>query len=140
MPFKFEPVDEPTINVTSMVDVVLLLLIFFMVGTQFTKQESQYEINLPQVTDAQPLTALPDQLVINVAADGSLYMGKTLKTAAEVETELRSARQRYADQVVVIRGDGQGPYQHVMNVLDICKQAHITNIQLANRIEGETGP
>ena len=64
--------DEPTINMTAMIDVVFLLLIFFMVGTQFSERERQIEVKLPTVSTASPLTGLPDELVINITSDGSV--------------------------------------------------------------------
>ncbi|MCA9031200.1 MAG: biopolymer transporter ExbD, partial [Planctomycetaceae bacterium] len=70
MPLKNESAEEPSINLTPMVDVVMLLIIFFLVGTQFNKPERQYEINLPTVSDAQPLTSLPDEIIVNVSKTG----------------------------------------------------------------------
>lgn len=138
MPFKTEHLEEPGLNLTPMVDVVMLLMIFFMVGTQFIRRESQYEIQLPKVTEAQPLTALPDELVVSVAENGTIYLGGQVRSVEELEADLRQAQDRYADQVVVIRADENVPYQHVMTVLNICKRARITNIQLANRIEADS--
>jgi biopolymer transport protein ExbD len=135
MPLKVEAVEEPALNLTPMVDVVLLLIIFFMVGTQFTEVEHQYDIELPTVSDAQPLTAMPDELVINVRRDGEVFLGDRNVSLEQLEQELRGAQARFARQAVVVRGDGIGPYQNVMTVLDVCRRARIVNIQLANRVE-----
>jgi len=137
MPIKSADVEEPQLILTPMVDIVMLIMIFFMVSTEFRRRESQYEIQLPKVTEAQPLTALPDELVVSVSSDGKFYLGGEEKTLDQLEVELSAARQRYAEQVVVIRGDGTGPYQHVMTVLNLCKRARISQIQLANRVERE---
>jgi len=135
MPIKSAELEEPQLILTPMVDIVMLIMIFFMVSTEFRRRESQYEIQLPKVTEAQPLTALPDELTINIAADGTLYLGAEKVTLDQLELSLSDAQKRYANQVVVIRGDGSGLYQHVMTVLNRCVRAKITNIQLANRIE-----
>ncbi|SFJ07229.1 ExbD/TolR family protein [Planctomicrobium piriforme] len=140
MPIKTEALEEPTLILTPMVDIVMLIMIFFMVSTEFRRRESQYEIQLPKVTDAKPLTPLPDELVVNVTDDGTIYIGTEKKTIEELEAEIRAAHERYAEQVVVIRGDGEGRYQNVMTVLNLCKRTGIRNIQLANRIDGEGGP
>ncbi len=139
MPLKTSEIEEPTLNLTPMIDIVMLLIIFFMVGTQFTENESEYEIVLPTVSEAQPLTALPDEIVVSIAKDGTLLIGGVPQTPLEVESKLRDAQKNYADQAVVIRGDGQGEYQNVMTILNICKRVKITNVQLANKIETEGG-
>ncbi len=138
MPIKSVAQEEPTLILTPMVDIVMLIMIFFMVSTEFRRQETQYEIQLPKVTEAQPLTDLPDEIVINIHPDGTVYLGREIRTMEQLEQDLADARKRYEDQVVVIRGDAQGPYQHVMTVLNICKRARISNIQLANRIDQGT--
>ena len=137
MPLKVEAPEEPTMNMTPMIDIVLLLVIFFMVGTQFTEVESQYDIELPTVAKAEPLTGGPDALTVNVHRDGTLLLGDRVVSAAELERELRAAQSRFARQAVIVRGDGPGPYQHVMSVLDICRRTQIVNIQLANRVDAE---
>lgn len=140
MPLKVEAPDEPTMNMTPMIDVVLLLVIFFMVGTQFSEEENQFDIQLPTVAQAEPLTGGPDALTVNVQRDGSMLLNSRTVTASDLERELRAAQARYARQAVIVRGDGPGPYQHVMTVLDICRRAQIVNIQLANRVDAQGTP
>ncbi|TWT58093.1 biopolymer transport protein ExbD [Thalassoglobus neptunius] len=139
MPLKTLEMEEPALNLTPMIDIVLLLVIFFMVGTQFAEDEGQYEIVLPTVSEAQPLTSLPDDIVISVTHDGGLIFDGEEMSLQDVEAELRAAKSRYAGQAVVIRGDGAGPYQHVMTILNLCQRTQIKNVQLANR-EEDGGP
>jgi biopolymer transport protein ExbD len=117
----------------------MLLMIFFMVGTEFIRRESQYEIKLPTVTSAEPLTALPDEITINVTPEGAIIVGGEARTPDQLEQDLRAAHDRYANQAVVIRGDGEGPYQHIMTILNVCWRAKITNIHLANMVEDQSG-
>ena len=91
MPLKTQPMEEPALNLTPMIDIVLLLVIFFLVGTQFTQHERQYEIDLPTVTDAQPLTALPDEIIVNIARGGEIELNGTTMTFDELEAALRQA-------------------------------------------------
>ncbi len=139
MPLKTHPPEEPSLNLTPMIDIVLLLVIFFMVGTQFTNAERQYEIDLPSVSVAQPLTALPDEIVVNVSREGSLFLQDETVTLDRLQELLQEARERYADQAVVVRGDGAVNYQRIMDVLSTCQQVQITNVQLANQIAEEGG-
>ena len=137
MPLKSEQLEEPTLNLTPMIDIVLLLVIFFMVGTQFADAERQYDINLPTVSEAQPLTGAPDELVINVAEDGRVFLGDVAVTMDRLRQELEAARRRYSAQAVVIRGDRGLAYQTVMTLLNVCQSAGISNIQLANKLAGD---
>ncbi|MGE0376783.1 MAG: ExbD/TolR family protein [Planctomycetaceae bacterium] len=140
MPLKTDQPEEPGINLTPMIDIVLLLVIFFMVGTQFTEAERQYEIDLPAVSVAQPLTALPDEIVINVTKEGAVMVKGRSVSVDELRQALRAARARYADQAVIIRGDGAVVYQRIMDVLNLCQQEKVTHVQLANRLQEGTAP
>lgn len=135
MPLRVPPDEESGMNLTPMIDVVMLLNIFFMVGSRLVEPEKQYDINLPTVTDARPLTGLPDEIVVNVKDDGSIFVKGKLVAAEQLESNLQQAAKRYADQIVRIRGDGQGPYQHVMSTLSLCQRAGITRIKLDAKIE-----
>ncbi|MCB1147216.1 MAG: biopolymer transporter ExbD, partial [Leptospiraceae bacterium] len=111
MPLKTGTVEEPKLDLTPMIDIVFLLIIFFMVGTQFTEMERQYDIKLPTVTDAKPLTNLPDDIIVNVQQDGEITVNGEQKSLAELQANLETAKQNFPGQSVVIRGDSTGPYQ-----------------------------
>lgn len=136
MPLKTLALDEPGINLTSMLDIVLLLIIFFMIGTQFKDNEKQYDIQLPTVADATALTGQPDELVINVTADGGYIFKSVPRSLTDLEAELKAARERFPGQGVVVRGDGNGRYQPVMDVMSACRRAGIRNVSLAHRTGG----
>lgn len=137
MPLKVEPLEEPQINLTPMIDVVFNLLIFFMVATRFADMERQFDVQLPAVSAAQPLTNPPDEIVVNVFADGRIVVRQETLTLAQLESRLKEAQARYAEQAVLIRGDGQGVYQNVMDVLGACHRAQITNFSLATQLKSE---
>lgn len=131
MPLKTNQIEEPNLNLTPMIDIVFLLIIFFMVGTQFTEIERQFDVQLPQVADAAPLTTRPDELVVNVQADGSVMMDAKKVSMSDLLEKLKEAKQAYAEQAVLIRGDGTGPYQHVVDVLAITNKAKMSKVSLA---------
>ncbi|MCG6155471.1 ExbD/TolR family protein [Rubinisphaera margarita] len=139
MPLKTEEVEEPVLNLTPMIDIVLLLIIFFMVGTRFSDAERQFEIELPTVSNALPLTDLPDEIVVSIAKSGEMFLGEQAITLEELESRLQQAKERYADQSVIVRGDAAGEYQNVMDVLAVCHRVGITNLSLANRVAEEDG-
>lgn len=140
MPLKTEAMEEPDLNLTPMIDIVLLLIIFFMVGTRFSEAERQFTIELPTVTDAQPLTSLPDEITVAVDKEGAFYLNDEKITLDDLDVELQKAQKNYADQAVIIRGDGQGTYQFIMDVLASCHRADIKNIKLANRVKSKDAP
>jgi biopolymer transport protein ExbD len=133
MPLKVEPLEEPYLNMTPMVDVILNLLIFFMIGSRFVEDERQVDIQLPSVSHAQPLTAPPREIVINVYADGHMIIDQKPVSADGLERMLSEAHSRYPDQAVLIRGDGKGSYQSIMDVLSICQKAKIHKYSLATQ-------
>jgi biopolymer transport protein ExbD len=137
MPLKVEPLEEPYLNLTPLVDVILNLLIFFMLGTSFAKDERQFDVELPSVSHAQPLTAPPDEIVINVYKDGHVVVNEKSLTANQLKSLLVEAQSRYDKQAVLIRGDGKGNYQSIMDVLSICQKANINNYSLATLLEPE---
>lgn len=135
MPLKVEPLEEPYLNMTPMVDVVLNLLIFFMLGATFAQEERQFDIKLPSVAHAAPLTAPPDEIVVNVFADGRLVVDQQTVSPEDLRQRLEEAHARYAEQAVLIRGDGKGDYQTIMDVLSLCQNAGIRNYSLATQLK-----
>ena len=134
MPLRNAPLDEPQLNLTPMIDVVIQLVIFFMVGTQLVDNERKIDIALPQVSQSAPLTETPDEIVVNITKEGDISIGPKTVSAVELKSQLQEAKRRYAKQAVVIRGDMDCIYQQVMSVVDICKQAGIDNLQVATRV------
>ncbi len=136
MPLKVNRDDDSSINLTPMIDVVFLLIIFFMVGSRFTQlSETERDISLqvPQVSDAQTLTDPPKSRMINVYADGHLTLDKEPVTLQELERRLSAAKAEYKKTGVVIRGDGNAPYQSVADVFATCRKAEITELNIAVR-------
>jgi biopolymer transport protein ExbD len=139
LPLKSIPLEEPTINLTSMLDVVLLLIMYFMLATRFIEEERQYDIQLPTASNAAALTGQPDEIVVNIQENGALTVRSQTLTEAELETLLQEAVERFPGQTVIVRGDGRVPYQRVMDVMSAIRRAKIRNLSLANR-PGEEGP
>ncbi len=134
MPLKTHLDEQPTLNLTSMIDIVFLLIIFFMVGTKFTELERKIGLQVPGVTNNAALTAAPERKVVNVYQDGSIVLDRQPVTIAELADQLADARRQYEDLGVLIRGDGRGQFQHVAEVLNACKQAQIRELGISVRL------
>ena len=111
MPFKMEPVEEPHINLTPLVDIVFNLLLFLMLATHFAADddaERKFDVQLATASNAKPLTALPDEMVVNVAASGQITLNGKPRKLGELEADLAAAKKNYADQAVLdSRGGGR---------------------------------
>ncbi|MFZ5831304.1 MAG: ExbD/TolR family protein [Planctomycetota bacterium] len=139
MPLKTHLDEQPSLNLTPMIDVVFNLIIFFMVGTQFMDPERQIGLQVPQVTDHGVLSAAPERKVINVARDGEITLDQQPVTVDELVTRLTAARQEYSNLGVLVRGDSEGKYQNVAAALNACKQAGIRELGISVRLMPHNG-
>lgn len=124
--------DEPEVNLTPLIDVVFLLLIFFMVSTTF-EQQSRIQIELPEAT-ATPAETEDESLEIVIDAQGRYFIGEQQVVNSEVKT-LKSAISKAVEGresiTVIIRSDASTPYQAVITALDATSQLGLTQISLA---------
>jgi biopolymer transport protein ExbD len=126
--------ESPVINMTPMVDVILCLLVFFMAATRlYDWDESEFVINVPEVAEAAPATAAPDDLVLTVIKSGAVSVANSTYDIDQLVRFLSDARRRYINQGVVIRGDGSLAYQDLADVLSACDEAGIRNVRLPVR-------
>ena len=133
MPLKTHLDDEPTLNLTAMLDVMFLLIIFFMLGTRFIDDERKIGLRVPEVVDRGALTAAPARKEVNVFRDGSITLDKKAVTLDQLTTRLATARRQYSDLGVLVRGDARGEFQNVASVLTACKQAGIQDLGITVR-------
>jgi biopolymer transport protein ExbD len=134
MPLKTQQDELPSLNLTPMIDVVFLLIIFFMVGTQFTGTERKIKLQVPEVASATALTAAPEKRVINVYPDGSITLDRKSVTLSELTSQLAAARAEYPDLGVLVRGDGSCPLQKIATVLSCCREAGISQMGISVRV------
>jgi biopolymer transport protein ExbD len=135
MPIKIHQEPEPTLNLTPMIDIVFLLIIFFMVGTKFTEMERQIELELPGVQHIKTLTDAPKEREVNVYRDNTIMMDRKAYTLDELLTELKRAHEEYNELSILIRGDGDGRYQNVTDVLAACRDAGFERLGIAVRAD-----
>jgi biopolymer transport protein ExbD len=138
MPLKVNVDEVPSLNLTSMIDVLFLLIIFFMVGTRFTDPERNIGIQIPQVRETGALTEAPSKRVINVMKDGSIQMDERPMSLTELTNELTTAHHQYPELGVLVRGDAAGAFQNVASVLAACRQAGIADLGIAVRLAENT--
>ena len=133
MPLKMEGIDETAINLIPMIDVIVVLLCYFLVATELVTGESRFEVNLPTVAETQALTGLPDPATVTVAATGELFLEEAAVDLAGLEAGLKAMRANYPGQAVLVRGDATTTYQRAIDVLDACRRAGIQSVSMAHR-------
>jgi len=127
-----------TLTLTPLIDVVFLLLIFFLVATRFAQEDRELDVMLPAASEARPLTVQPKEMFINVDSRGRYFVdGKTLN-GDEVENVLEQAIvDNPVNQSVIIRADKRVQLDSVVFVMNACNKVGIFDYSLT--IQGEGG-
>jgi biopolymer transport protein ExbD len=131
MPLKTHMDEQPDVNLTPMIDIVFLLIIFFMVGTKFTDMERSIDLEVPRVGSAQALTPAPSKRVINVFEDGRISFDNEFVDEQQLKDKLSQIQSEYADIGVVVRGDADSRHRNIATVLAAVRDSGITNMAIA---------
>ena len=122
---------HPGIQLAPLVDVLLLLLIFFLLTFNAARSENELDVKVPKASAAKEKTAPIGDVVVNVKSDGNVVVNRRTLSTEELTELLKGLVQLNAEQAVVIRGDETGAYRNIVNVLNICTQAGVTNVAFA---------
>jgi len=121
-----------SIPMTPLIDVVFLLLVFFLVATTLSEEERQLSVQLPAASEAQPLTAKPRELVVNVDAAGQYYVSGEQLTLKRLEDVLALASASNPGRTsVIIRADRRCMWEFVVAVMNACNKARIRNYRVS---------
>jgi biopolymer transport protein ExbD len=131
MPLKTTRDDMPSVNLTPMIDIVFLLIIFFMVGTQFTDPEQHLKVNLPEVNAVRPKTAAPEKKVVSVFPDGRIVLDREEVSPQQLTQRLQVALAEYPDLGVIVRGDARANMQQAVTVMEACNDAGISKMRIS---------
>ncbi len=123
--------QHPGIQLAPLVDVLLLLLIFFLMTWNAARNENELDVKVPKASAAKEKMAPIGDVVVNVKADGNVVVNRRNLSGAELTDLLKGLVQLNADQAVVIRGDESGAYKNIVNVLNICSESGVTNVAFA---------
>ena len=133
MRLNLRPRAPVEVNLTSLIDVVLLLLIFFMVSTSFVKQ-SQITISLPEAESSAPVAEAPEQVEIMIAASG-LYMVNGRELINSRPETIRNAIQKVSNGdnslPLTISADANAKHQDVVTAMDVAGRLGFTQISIA---------
>lgn len=132
MPVQFKRSSAlNALNLTPLIDVVFLLLIFFILTSRFAQQDLEMDVQLPTATEAQPMVMEPKEIFLHVDEEGHFYVGRQPFAPNELETHLSHlALQNPTSQTVVLRADRRCSWDHVSLAIDLCHKAGIHDIRL----------
>jgi len=120
------------ISLTPLIDIVFLLLIFFLVATEFAKEEREIPVQLPEASEALPMTQSPREVVINIKSDGEFYVSGKIVKLPDLEKMLEQAYNNNPGTVsAIIRSDELVPIKVVVAAINACKKAQIRDYTLA---------
>lgn len=132
MNFRKEiPHNNLGFQMAPMVDIVFLLLIFFIAAAVYSQWENKLEIQVPTSETAKQRARYPGEAIINIDKDGKFFLNSIEFTPARLITVLGQLAKTYPDQPVVIRADKETPCRFLIKLLDICAQTDIANISFA---------
>lgn len=117
------PLDEGP-NLTPVIDVVFLLLIFFLVATRYDQEERELDVVLPEVTQAQPLAMTPE-LIVNISQEGVYKVSAREYNEAQLFRIIREAKQNNPRMTALIRGDGGSALRFAVRVMGMCNKAEM---------------
>jgi biopolymer transport protein ExbD len=125
--------EEPTVDLTSLIDVVFLLLIFFMVSTTFERQ-ALLKVDLPEASEVEDRQDIPEKLELVIDNEGRMYLNDQRLVDSEART-LRAAIEQAAQGdrslPLVLRADRMTPHHHVVTAMDVAAQLGFANLSIA---------
>jgi biopolymer transport protein ExbD len=131
--------EDPNLDLTSLIDVIFLLLIFFMVSTTFEKQ-ALLKVDLPEASVVEDNTDVPDSLELVIDAEGRMFLNNQRLIDSEPRT-IRAAIEQAAgsqrDVPLILRADRETPHHFVVTTMDVAAQMGFSNLSIAtDRTDG----
>jgi len=125
--------DDIGIPLTPLIDIIFILIIFFLVATTFYSEERDLQIRLPEGTEGDMVTQEDGTFVINVRQSGILVVGTAIVTMDELESRLMALGRTRNRPRVEIRGDTDTRHGTIMAVMNLCKKCGVSDYALTQR-------
>ncbi len=139
MNFRRPKPEEPEINLIPFIDVLLVILIFLMLSTTYSKF-TELQISLP-VADADQARDRPHEIIVSVSADGRFAVNHKPVDGRSVEAlaaELTAAAGGSGDMILIVSADATAAHQSVINVMDAARRAGLAKLTFATQSSGDT--
>ena len=136
MNFRKKSRSRPAaLQMTALMDIVFLLLCFFVTSSVFSQWETEVAIALPTAKSSTVPGRMPGEIILNLSKDGRISVNGQTLTAADVTERLTRIAKLYPGQPVVIRADRTSSYESLMGVIDAWRAADVWNFSLATKDE-----
>jgi biopolymer transport protein ExbD len=127
---KYKP-ELPAFQIAPMVDVVFLMLCFFLTSQFYSVWETEIGVQLPTSSSKDIPQRLPGEIIVNILRDGTVIVNRQVLDDAGLRKLLGRLVSAFQGQPIIIRAHKKVAYEHVIRVLDTCRQADIWNISFA---------
>jgi biopolymer transport protein ExbD len=133
-------IQEPIqLQLAPMIDVIMFLLCFFLLTWNLARYEQDLDVKVPTAKNGKDPARLPGEVIINLKENGSVELERATLTLAQLQDKLTAISAVFPDQAVILRGAENVPYKNVVQVLDACRAAKLTNIAFATNRPGKEG-
>lgn len=132
---KFTSRQPPPVSIqlAPMIDILLLLLSFFIISWQFSRSETELNVSVPTAQEGAEPERVRGEIIINVLGDGSIKVEGSAMDLTQLAGKLSAIAKQFENQPVRIRGDGGVAYQRIVEVIDTCQKSGIWNISFATQ-------
>jgi len=135
MKFQTNEPKKAEFQLAPMVDVVFLLLIFFISTMQLTQSERELNVSVPVAEEGADPQQSIGEIIINVRDNGEVVIDQVVMNRTQLFNKLKRLASVYKNQAIRIRGDEKVKYQKIVDVISICQKAGIPNISFAIQVE-----
>lgn len=125
-------------QLAPMIDIMFLLLSFFIANQLFSRWEKEIDIKLPTADTGEMPKRLPGEVILNITAEGGIVVNNKPYAVEELKAMLKRLAETFPGQPVLLRGDEAADFKHVIRVLDVCRQVDIWNISFATTMKDTT--
>lgn len=133
MKFQKNTLEPAAFQMAPMIDIVFLLLTFFIITWQWSKNETELDVSVPTTAEGAEPLRVDGEKIINVLANGQVIVDKTPLSQEELFDKMKKLASLYKNQPIRLRADATTEYQHVINVISTCTKAGIWNISFATQ-------
>lgn len=135
MKFQVREPEAAAFPLAPMIDVVFLLLIFFIATMQFSQSERELNVSVPVAEEGADAKQTVGEIIINVRENGEVVVDSTVMTQKQLYAKLSRIAAVHGNQAIRIRGDAKVDYEKIVQVVDVCQKAGIPNISFATRVQ-----